>query len=93
MIKIIFEFDCHQQQNIDTTGIFGNHLKSSHLSALFVLIGISILVAGGFLAAFLWSVNKGQFDDDYTPSIRMLFDDELKKTTTSTIPKTINQTK
>jgi cbb3-type cytochrome oxidase maturation protein len=63
------------------------------LSALFVLIGISILVAGGFLAAFLWSVNKGQFDDDYTPSIRMLFDDELKKTTTSTIPKTINQTK
>jgi len=45
------------------------------LSALFVLIGISILVAGGFLAAFLWSVNKGQFDDDYTPSIRMLFDD------------------
>jgi len=60
-----------------------------------VLIGISILVAGGFLAAFLWSVNKGQFDDDYTPSIRMLFDDEIKKTTsTSTsIPKTINQTK
>ena len=63
------------------------------MSALFVLIGISILVAGSFLAAFLWSVNKGQFDDDYTPSIRMLFDDELKKTTTSTIPKTINQTK
>jgi cbb3-type cytochrome oxidase maturation protein len=67
------------------------------LSALFVLIGISILVAGSFLAAFLWSVNKGQFDDDYTPSIRMLFDDEVKKapsTLTSTlIPKTINQTK
>jgi cbb3-type cytochrome oxidase maturation protein len=67
------------------------------LSALFVLIGISILVAGGFLAAFLWSVNKGQFDDDYTPSIRMLFDDEIKKTsstlTSTSIPKTINQTK
>ncbi|MBK8521218.1 MAG: cbb3-type cytochrome oxidase assembly protein CcoS [Ferruginibacter sp.] len=63
------------------------------MSALFVLIGISILVAGAFLAAFLWSVNKGQFDDDYTPSIRMLFDDELKKNTTSTIPKKINQTK
>jgi cbb3-type cytochrome oxidase maturation protein len=65
------------------------------LSALFVLIGISILVAGGFLAAFLWSVNKGQFDDDYTPSVRMLFDDEEKKatTTTTSIPKTITQTK
>jgi cbb3-type cytochrome oxidase maturation protein len=63
------------------------------LSALFVLIGISILVAGGFLTAFLWSVNKGQFDDDFTPSVRMLFDDELKKSTNSTITKTINQTK
>ena len=73
--------------------IFALHFNSSPLSALFVLIGISIFIAGGFLAAFLWSVNKGQFDDDYTPSIRMLFDDELKKTTTSTIPKTINQTK
>jgi cbb3-type cytochrome oxidase maturation protein len=63
------------------------------LSALFVLIGVSILVAGGFLAAFLWSVNNGQFDDDFTPSIRMLFDDEVKKNTTSSTPETINQTK
>ena len=51
------------------------------LSALFVLIGISIVVAGSFLAAFLWSVNKGQFDDDYTPSVRMLFDDDIKPVT------------
>jgi cbb3-type cytochrome oxidase maturation protein len=59
------------------------------LSALFVLIGISIIVAGSFLAAFLWSVNKGQFEDDYTPSVRMLFDDELKTaaTTDTTIKK------
>jgi cbb3-type cytochrome oxidase maturation protein len=63
------------------------------LSALFVLIGISILVAGGFLAAFLWSVNKGQFDDDYTPSIRILFDDETKKIPTDTTSNTITQTK
>jgi cbb3-type cytochrome oxidase maturation protein len=59
------------------------------------LIGISILVAGGFLTAFLWSVNKGQFDDDYTPSIRILFDDEIKKNTSSStsISKSITQTK
>jgi len=63
------------------------------LSALFVLIGISILIAGCFLAAFLWNVRQGQFDDDYTPSIRILFDDELTKTKTSTPSKTINQTK
>jgi cbb3-type cytochrome oxidase maturation protein len=46
------------------------------LSALFILIGISILVAAVFLVAFLWSVNNGQYDDDYTPSVRMLFDNE-----------------
>jgi cbb3-type cytochrome oxidase maturation protein len=37
-----------------------------------------VLVAGGFLMAFLWSVNAGQMEDDYTPSIRILFDDELE---------------
>jgi cbb3-type cytochrome oxidase maturation protein len=59
-------------------------VKISDLSALFILIGISILVAGSFLAAFLWSVRNGQFDDDYTPSIRMLFDDEPKTDKTLT---------
>jgi cbb3-type cytochrome oxidase maturation protein len=49
------------------------------LSALFILIGISILVAGSFLAAFLWSVGNGQFDDDYTPSVRMLFENNSDK--------------
>ncbi len=48
------------------------------MSALFLLIAISILVAAAFLAAFLWSVKSGQYDDDYTPSVRMLFDDELR---------------
>ena len=46
------------------------------MSVLILLIAFSILIAGGFLAAFIWSVKKGQFDDDYTPSIRMLFDDD-----------------
>jgi cbb3-type cytochrome oxidase maturation protein len=47
------------------------------------LIGISILVAGCFLGAFLWSVKNGQYDDDYTPSVRMLFDDDIKPSTKS----------
>ena len=54
-----------------------------NMSALFILIGISILVAGSFLAAFLWSVKNGQYDDDYTPSIRMLFDDKLPTDSTT----------
>lgn len=49
------------------------------MSALYLLIGISIAVAGSFLIAFLWNVKSGQLDDDYTPSIRMLFDNETKK--------------
>jgi cbb3-type cytochrome oxidase maturation protein len=47
------------------------------MSALYLLIGISLVVAVGFLFAFLWAVKKGQYDDDYTPSVRMLFEDEL----------------
>jgi cbb3-type cytochrome oxidase maturation protein len=46
------------------------------MSVMLLLIGASILVALGFLLAFLWSVKNGQYDDDYTPSIRMLFDNE-----------------
>jgi cbb3-type cytochrome oxidase maturation protein len=45
------------------------------MGVLVILIAISIVVAGGFLFAFIWSVKKGQYDDDYTPSVRMLFDD------------------
>jgi cbb3-type cytochrome oxidase maturation protein len=46
------------------------------MSVIILLIIISVLVAGGFLFAFLWSVKDGQYDDDYTPSVRMLFDDQ-----------------
>ncbi|HLP53597.1 MAG TPA: cbb3-type cytochrome oxidase assembly protein CcoS [Fluviicola sp.] len=45
------------------------------MSALYLLIGASLLVALGFLGGFLWAVRKGQYEDDYTPSVRMLFDD------------------
>ena len=47
------------------------------MNILFVLIIISLIVATGFLIAFLWAVKSGQFEDDYTPSVRMLHDDEL----------------
>ncbi len=46
------------------------------MSALYLLIGIGLLLASGFLLTFLWSVKTGQFDDDYTPSVRILFEDE-----------------
>lgn len=42
---------------------------------MFVLIGCSLTLAIGFLIAFIWSVKSGQMEDDYTPSVRILFDD------------------
>lgn len=50
------------------------------MSVLILLILASLIVALGFLFAFLWSVRSGQYDDDYTPSIRMLFDDKPSQT-------------
>lgn len=43
---------------------------------IFLLIGISVAVAACFLGAFLWAVRSGQYDDDYTPAVRMLFENE-----------------
>jgi len=49
------------------------------LSVIFVLIAISMVVAGGFLIGFLWAVKKGQYEDTYSPSVRILFDDQELK--------------
>jgi cbb3-type cytochrome oxidase maturation protein len=44
------------------------------MKIIFVLIAVSLIVALGFLGAFIWAVKSGQYEDDYTPSVRMLFD-------------------
>ncbi len=48
------------------------------MSVVIILISASLMIAIGFLIAFIWSVKSGQYDDDYTPSVRMLFDDTPK---------------
>lgn len=48
------------------------------MKIIFLLILLSLIVALGFLAAFFWAVKSGQYDDDFTPSIRILFDDKNK---------------
>jgi cbb3-type cytochrome oxidase maturation protein len=55
------------------------------MSVIYLLISISIIVAIIFFIAFIRAVKTGQYDDDYTPSVRMLFDDEL----TTEKPKSI----
>lgn len=49
------------------------------MSVILVLIITSIVVAVVFLGAFFWAVKSGQYDDTYSPSVRMLFEDKKKK--------------
>ena len=52
------------------------------MSVIYLLLTISIVVALVFFAAFIISVRSGQYDVSYTPSVRMLFEDEVVKNTT-----------
>ena len=47
------------------------------MSVIYVLLIISLTVALIFFIAFIRSVRSGQYEDSYTPSVRMLFEDEL----------------
>lgn len=49
------------------------------MSVIIILLSASLLVAVGFLIAFVWSVKNGQYDDDYSPSVRMLFDNPISQ--------------
>ena len=53
------------------------------MSVIYLLLTVSITVAVFFFIVFIIAVRKGQFDDDYTPSVRMLFEDELVKEKTN----------
>ncbi len=41
------------------------------------MLVVSLIIALFFLASFLWAIKSGQYEDDYTPSVRILFEDEL----------------
>lgn len=49
------------------------------MGIIFFLIGCSVFVALIFLGAFFWANKSGQHEDTYTPSVRILFDDELRQ--------------
>ncbi|MDR9417861.1 cbb3-type cytochrome oxidase assembly protein CcoS [Gracilimonas sp.] len=50
------------------------------MEVIYMLIGFSLLVALIFLGLFFWAVKSGQFDDQYTPSMRVLFDNKKSST-------------
>ena len=49
------------------------------MAIIFVLIGFSIIAAVIFIILFIRAVKTGQYDDDYTPAVRILFDDEKQE--------------
>lgn len=64
------------------------------MGIIILLISISLVIAVGFLLSFLWSMKSGQFDDTYSPSVRMLFEDKPETETESeSQPETANDEK
>lgn len=49
------------------------------MSVIFILILVSVAIATGFLAGFIWAVRSGQYEDTYTPSLRALMDEPPKR--------------
>lgn len=56
------------------------------MGIIYLMLVVSFIIAILFLIGFIWATKNGQFDDDYTPSVRMLFEDEeiTQKTNTNT---------
>jgi len=58
------------------------------MSVIYILLSVSVFVGVTFFIIFIMAVKSGQYDDDYTPSVRMLFEDELVKEQTKTTKQT-----
>lgn len=49
------------------------------MGIIYLMLIVSLLIALFFLISFFWAAKTGQYDDDYAPSVRILFDDEKPK--------------
>jgi cbb3-type cytochrome oxidase maturation protein len=56
---------------------FGGELQEiCTMGMIYIMLIVSLVIALFFLCSFFWATKTGQFDDDYAPSVRILFDDE-----------------
>lgn len=46
------------------------------MGIIYLMLIVSLVIALFFLVSFLWATKSGQYDDDYTPSVRILYEDE-----------------
>ncbi|MBY5951019.1 cbb3-type cytochrome oxidase assembly protein CcoS [Algoriphagus sp. NF] len=61
------------------------------MEVIFILIGVSLILAVTFLFLFFKAMKGGQFDDDYTPSVRILFDNHKKTTKNQPLKQKSNE--
>lgn len=61
------------------------------MSAIIFLLIASISVAALFLGAFIWSVRTGQYEDEASPPMRMLFDDHISDTEDIVLTETLTE--
>jgi len=47
------------------------------MGIIYIMLIVSLIIALFFLISFLWAIKTDQYEDDYTPSVRILFEDEL----------------
>ncbi len=50
------------------------------MGIIYLMLIVSLLIALFFLLSFFWAAKNGQYEDDYSPSVRILFDDEKSQT-------------
>ena len=50
--------------------------REANMSVIYVVLPLSLLIAGTAVGAWVWAVRSGQLDDTETPALRMLDDDE-----------------
>lgn len=67
------------------------YTNSKGMNILILLVGVSLFAAFIFLGLFIWNVRSGQYEDNYTPSVRILFEDD--EITESSIEENQTQTK
>lgn len=61
------------------------------MTIIYLLLSISVIVALAFFVLFILSIKNGQYEDTYTPSVRMLFEDEIVKSIPENEKSTKNQ--
>lgn len=54
------------------------------MDILYLMILCSVSLAVVFLIIFIVNAKKGQFEDDESPAVRILYDDEVKEKTSET---------